>query len=76
MNNYNFNDIRDLYAMKAYELPVKMETDPQFGPYQVHSEENDKMYETIMNATSIQQAKDLYTQYAEKYPPIQYNYED
>lgn len=74
---YTKDDIRHLYALKAYDLPVKMETDPHFGDsYQVHSEENDKMHQTIMNATSIQQAKDLYTKYAEKYPPIQYNYED
>ena len=74
---YTIHDIIDLYAMKAYELPVKMETDPQFGgSYPVMTEENDKMHQTIMRATSVQQAKDLYTQYAEKYPPIQYNYQD
>lgn len=74
---YTIHDIIDLYAMKAYELPVKMETDPQFGgSYPVMTEENDKMHQTIMKATSVQQAKDLYTQYAEKYPPIQHNYGD
>lgn len=74
---YTIHDIIHLYAMKAYELPVKMETDPHFGDsYPVHSEENNNMYDTIRNSTSVQQAKDLYTQYAEKYPPIQYNYQD
>ena len=72
---YTIHDIIELYAMKAYELPVKMETDPQSGgSYLVTTEENNKMHQTILKSTSIQQAKDLYTQYAETYPPIQNNY--
>uniref|UniRef100_A0A6C0ILX3 Uncharacterized protein n=1 Tax=viral metagenome TaxID=1070528 RepID=A0A6C0ILX3_9ZZZZ len=74
---YTIHDIIELYAMKAYELPVKMETDPQSGgSYLVTTEENNKMHQTILKSTSIQQAKDLYTQYAETYPPIQNNYGD
>lgn len=73
---YTKQDIIHLYANKTYNLTVKTETDPQWGEYIVPTEENDKMYSTIMESTSIQQAKDLYTQYAEKYPPFQHNYGD
>ena len=71
---YTKQDIMHLYAVKTAELPVKTETDHLGNTYPAYTEENEKMYETVMGSTSIQQAKDLYTQYAEKYPPIQHNY--
>ena len=69
LNLYSDHDIKDIYATKAlHNLAVKIQTDEYGNKYQEPTPKNWEMHDNIINASSIADAKQLYTEYEKKYP--------
>ena len=69
LNLYSDHDIKEIYAQKAaYNLAVEIKTDEDGNKYLEITHKNWEMHDNIINASSIADAKQLYTEYEKKYP--------
>jgi hypothetical protein len=69
LNLYSDHDIKNIYAIKAlHNLAVKIQTDEYGYKYLADTPKNWEMHNNIINASSIADAKQLYTEYEKKHP--------